>query len=44
MNIELVKVDENEKETFKNIYEFYLYEFSKYFGYDVDEKRKICQY
>lgn len=37
LDIELIKVDNNNKETFENIYEFYLYEISKYLGYDVEE-------
>ena len=41
MDIELIKVDNNNKETFENIYEFYLYEISKYLGYDVEENGKF---
>ena len=41
LDIELIKVDNNNKETFENIYEFYLYEISKYLGYDVEENGKF---
>lgn len=41
MSIELIKVNEKNKEIFENIYEFYLYEISKYFSFDVYENGKF---
>ena len=41
MDIELIKVNNNNHETFENIYEFYLYEISRYYNYDVEENGKF---
>lgn len=42
MGIEFINVHENEKEAFKNIYEFYLHDLSKFFGHDVDENGRFA--
>lgn len=41
MNIEFIKARENEMETFRNIYEFYLYDFSKFLELDVNENGRF---
>lgn len=42
MSIEFIKVNKNNEEAFKNIYEFYLYDMSKFFSHDVDEKGRFA--
>lgn len=41
MDIEFKKISVNEKEIFKNILEFYSYDFCQYYNYDLNENGKF---
>jgi predicted acetyltransferase len=44
MNIELVKVEENERNILKNMLEFYSYDMSRFFNYELTEEGKFDRF